>query len=229
MPDIEFIFPNLDENIEKEPTETETSESAPNHTDNPSPAEQSYSEQLFSSIMDSRYVSLDNDDIDVSEFPALRNALGISPDKTIEFVFTDDETEFSPTEDVSGLFSQPELPKEEPIPSIFAGIGRSDWTSFELNLLADKSTQESDISVEEDIFSGNEPEFEDEEPIDTEYLLDYIDDIEFSGMEAEPLAPVKIIQSTDPYNSSFNAHAADEHEEEFDEFEIKSNYIFEES
>lgn len=228
MPDIEFIFPNLDENSENKISESDAIESASDRTEGSPIAGQSHTEQLLSGIMDARYVSLENDNIDISQFPALRNALGLAEKEVTDSVFSSNDTD-APAEDTPELFSLPELPKEEPVPSIFAGIGRSDWTSFELGLLADKTSMENDNSPENSDFSGSESEPGiEEEPIDTDYLLDYIDDIEFSGMEAEPLAPVKIIQASDPYNSAFNSLDSED-EGELDEFEIKSSYIFEET
>lgn len=231
MPDIKFNFPNLDINPEEDSAQNDAAESTDTHTQEQFPAESAYSEQLFSGIMDSRYVSLDNDNIDISQFPALRNALGLSESHGIESASSDGADSFQQYEEESAKSALPEIPEEEPIPSIFAGIGRSDWSGFELDLLAGRSASESDDLPEDNPLLGCEEiiEFAEEELIDTDYLLDFIDDIEFSGMEAEPLGPIKIKQtSSDPYNTAFNAYNPND-DEDLNEFEMESKFIFEEN
>lgn len=223
MPDIEFVFPTLDGNSD----EKDTPESSA-HISEESSAEKISAEQLLSGIIDSRYVSLDNNDIDISQFPALRNALGLNPSENISAALLSEETDvLSPDIPDSTTFT--ELPKEEPIPSIFEGIGRSDWTSFERELLnAESETiiQAAEVEKTFVVEEENKEEAEDEEIIDTDYLLDYIDDIEFSGMDAEPLSPVKILHApSDPYNSSFNN--PDIADEELSEFDMTDKFVFE--
>lgn len=225
MPDIEFIFPSLDgAPDENTPQEAADYISEVETTEEPSP------EQLLSVLIDSRYVSLDNNNIDISQFPALRNALGLASTESIDSVLSAGNNDAQSDENDDNL-PLLELPKEEPIPSIFEGIGRSDWASFERELLIAEAHETADDTAQQAFDSEESPQndeskVEDEEEIDTEYLLDFIDDIEFAGMDAEPLSPVKIIQtSSDPYNSSFNANPYEN--EELDEFDMNYQFVFE--
>lgn len=63
--------------------------------------------------------------------------------------------------------------------------------------------------IEEDDVQEPEAEAEpeapvDDDPVDVDELLEFIEDIEFAGMQPEPFRPVRCASGDDPYNTAFN-------------------------
>jgi len=137
---------------------------------------------------------------------------------------------------------EPEKPlyQEDPIPSLFEGIGRTNWSDLMYdsapgandNNLPVATDLYNDTSSESDEFSlpddDNEPEIDDDD-VDVDELLDLIDDIEFSDLEPEPLKAVKYAsEKKDPYNLAFNNPFPDSDDsDDVTEFTIDSTFSFE--
>jgi len=125
-------------------------------------------------------------------------------------------------------------PEPEVIPSLFAGIGKTDWSEPSYDTpepAADPDTEmtpdpEFDFQMDQ-VSADTEPDDTDDE-IDVDELLDFIEDIEFSGMEAEPLRAVRYIDTSgDPYNTSFNDPSSSHDTTGIHEFDLSDSIKFE--
>lgn len=101
----------------------------------------------------------------------------------------------------------------EPVPSLFEGIGINrpaaisvtECSPYDAATEAEPPSNDGNTADATIVPDETAQETEPEDEVDVLELLDYIDDIEFSGMEPEPLRAVQYADSTqDPYNTSFN-------------------------
>ncbi len=137
---------------------------------------------------------------------------------------------------------------EDPIPLLFEGIGRTSWNQPDEKSVFEQTDYEYDPYTSDPYFAGgyssdfpgypetseespaeDEPDCSEppEEDVDVFELLDFIDDIEFSGLEPEPLREVQYATDKgDPYNSAFN-NPDPSSTDEPDEFSIAPSFQFE--
>lgn len=178
-----------------------------------------------------RFVSVDDDgvDIDIALFPALRAALSLTEDDGEGEPAGSEPEELSGEADGTEVEPEEPVSEEEPIPSIFAGIGRTDW-STPVERPDEKRAEAFDgDSLPLEVIDAEPDEEEEKEPEICEFdLLDMIDDIEFSDLEPEALKPIRIRQlMSDPYNSRFNSVEDEDDGQEPDEMPVSPKFIFE--